>query len=191
MSKCPNIPNIYYSQKELKYFGLEILLVWEVLGHLKLYQVFMCLNWVRYFLIYILGENVSKNQTRKVLKYIKSPCIFLGQNNTIFIKIFELYQVFVWENVSKLPDCILVMQTKGISLNCLIFANVMNNATIATVIMAILLILRHKIVKSWQPLHTESWNLNPGLQNQKWKIMHSLLLLLLAGPIPLLISILL
>ena len=43
----------------------------------------------------------------------------------------------------------------------------MNNATIINIFNsdnAILLILRHNIVKSWQSLHTESWNLNPWLK---------------------------
>ena len=39
--KCPNICNTYYSQKNLKYFGVEILIVYRVLEHLKIYQVFM------------------------------------------------------------------------------------------------------------------------------------------------------
>ena len=33
--------DIYYSQKELKHFALEILVVYGVLGHFELYQVFM------------------------------------------------------------------------------------------------------------------------------------------------------
>ena len=32
------------------------------------------LNCFKFFLIYILGQNVSKNQTRKILNYIKSLC---------------------------------------------------------------------------------------------------------------------
>ena len=39
--KCPNICNTYYSQKNLRYFGVEILIVYRVLEHLKIYQVFM------------------------------------------------------------------------------------------------------------------------------------------------------
>ena len=41
MSKCPNIRNMYYSQKELKNFLLEILVVQEILGYLELQQVLM------------------------------------------------------------------------------------------------------------------------------------------------------
>ena len=33
-ANCSNIPNIYYSQRELKYFGLEILVIYEVLKHI-------------------------------------------------------------------------------------------------------------------------------------------------------------
>ena len=36
MANCPNIPNIYYSKKELKYFGLEILVIHEILEHIVL-----------------------------------------------------------------------------------------------------------------------------------------------------------
>ena len=63
-------------------------------------------------------------------------------------------------------------------------------STFLTVIIRILLILWHNIVKWWQSLHTWPWNLNPYLKNQQWYIMHSLLLLLLVGLIPSIISIL-
>ena len=33
MPKCFNICNIYHSKKELKHFGLEMLVVYEILGH--------------------------------------------------------------------------------------------------------------------------------------------------------------
>ena len=36
MLKCPNALNLFYSQKELKHFGLEILVVHEALGHFEL-----------------------------------------------------------------------------------------------------------------------------------------------------------
>ena len=36
MLKYPNTLNIYYSQKELKHFGLEISAVYGVLGHFEL-----------------------------------------------------------------------------------------------------------------------------------------------------------
>ena len=35
-SECPNICNVYYSQKELKYFGLKMLVVNNILGHFEL-----------------------------------------------------------------------------------------------------------------------------------------------------------
>ena len=34
--KCTNTHNIYYSQKGMKHFGLEILIVYRILGHLQL-----------------------------------------------------------------------------------------------------------------------------------------------------------
>ena len=36
MLKCPNTFNTYYSQKELKHFALEILVVYRILGHFEL-----------------------------------------------------------------------------------------------------------------------------------------------------------
>ena len=39
--KCPNILNIYYSPKELKLFGQEMLVIYEILEHFELCQVFM------------------------------------------------------------------------------------------------------------------------------------------------------
>ena len=40
--------NVFYSQKELKYFGLEILVVYGILGH---FQITTKLNYCKYFLI--------------------------------------------------------------------------------------------------------------------------------------------
>lgn len=39
-ANCPNIPNIHDSQKELKYFGLEILVICKILEHtiLKIFK---------------------------------------------------------------------------------------------------------------------------------------------------------
>ena len=36
--KCPNICNIYYSQKDLKHFGLEMLIAYGVLEHFEIYH---------------------------------------------------------------------------------------------------------------------------------------------------------
>ena len=36
MLKYPNTINIFYSQKDLKHFGLKILLVYEILGYFEL-----------------------------------------------------------------------------------------------------------------------------------------------------------
>ena len=36
MANCPNIPNMYYSQNELKHFGLEILVIHGILEHIVL-----------------------------------------------------------------------------------------------------------------------------------------------------------
>ena len=51
---------IYWLQEKSTHFDLQV--------SVSLY-VFYCFE---YFLIYILGQNVSKNQTRKILNYIKS-----------------------------------------------------------------------------------------------------------------------
>ena len=36
VANCPNIPNIHDSQKELKYFGLEISVIYKILEHIIL-----------------------------------------------------------------------------------------------------------------------------------------------------------
>ena len=55
MANCHNIPNIYYSEKEVKYFGLEILVLLE--------HCFEC------FQVYILIQ-LYHNQKRKNLNYL-------------------------------------------------------------------------------------------------------------------------
>ena len=86
---------IHYSQKELTHFRLEMPLEYVVLSHFesRIHKDFyttssLCLlNLFKYFLIYILGKNVSKS--------------------------FELYQVFMHsflcQNFSILSYCILLM----------------------------------------------------------------------------------
>ena len=62
-----------------------------------------------YFLIYILGQNASKNYTRKNFELYQAFVYkFLRKNDKMFITIFELYQV--WQNVS-----ILLMRIKSIT----------------------------------------------------------------------------
>ena len=41
---CPNIPNMYYSQEELKYFDLGILVIHGMLEHLVL-NIFKYIFW--------------------------------------------------------------------------------------------------------------------------------------------------
>ena len=52
----------------MKHFGLEILVVYGVLGHFELYQVLRIKNCFKYFLIYILGQMLQQNPTRKRLQ---------------------------------------------------------------------------------------------------------------------------
>ena len=52
----------------MKHFGLEILVVYDVLGHFGLYQVLRKKNCFKYFLIYILGQMLQQNPTRKRLQ---------------------------------------------------------------------------------------------------------------------------
>ena len=52
----------------MKRFGLEILVVYDVLGHFELYQVLRIKNCFKYFLIYILGQMLQQNPTRKRLQ---------------------------------------------------------------------------------------------------------------------------
>ena len=50
--------HVYYSQRELKHCGLEIL------RHFELYPV---LNCFKYFVIYILRQNVSKSDKKNFI----------------------------------------------------------------------------------------------------------------------------
>ena len=77
MSKCPNILSIYYLQKELKDFGLEILVSYGVLGYFELKQVFMLIFCAKLFQIF---SN----------KYFETFCSKESDK-----KKFELYQVFI------------------------------------------------------------------------------------------------
>ena len=65
------------------------------------------LNSFKYFLVYILGQMFQKVRQENLSKFIKIFQLyqvfmhnFLSQNGKIFIKIFELYQGFVWKSVS-------------------------------------------------------------------------------------------
>ena len=58
VANCSNVPNIYYSQKEFKHFGLEILVIHGILKHIVL-------NIFRYILYYI----CNKFRKEKKLKY--------------------------------------------------------------------------------------------------------------------------
>ena len=65
------------------------------------------LNSFKYFLVYILGQMFQKVRQENLSKFIKIFQLyqvfmhnFLSQNGKIFIKIFELYQDFVWKSVS-------------------------------------------------------------------------------------------
>ena len=65
------------------------------------------LNSFKYFLVYILGQMFQKVRQEHLSKFIKIFQLyqvfmhnFLSQNGKIFIKIFELYQGFVWKSVS-------------------------------------------------------------------------------------------
>ena len=115
----------------VKHFDLEMSLIygyWHILSSKIRQEKFWTissvyvLNCFKYFLMYILGQNVSKNQTRKILHYIKlfqivlniyfgikclkksdkislalyqvSTYNFLCQNDKTFMKIFGLYLVF-------------------------------------------------------------------------------------------------
>ena len=61
MANCPNIPNIYYSKKELKHFGIEILVSLEYC--FKYFQV--------YILIHLYQNQKRKKFIHKTLNYIK------------------------------------------------------------------------------------------------------------------------
>ena len=65
------------------------------------------LNSFKYFPLYILEQMFQKVRQENLSKFIKIFQLyqvfmhnFLSQNGKIFIKIFELYQGFVWKSVS-------------------------------------------------------------------------------------------
>ena len=75
-----------YLQNELKHFGQEILVVYGVLWHFKLYQVFMynfCAKLVWIFSNIYFVTNVPKNKTRKNFEKYQD---------------FELYQALIISN---------------------------------------------------------------------------------------------
>ena len=72
MLKCPNTLDIYYSQQELKHFGLKVLAVYRMLEHFskldkKSFEFIKCLCsklfWI--FLNIYFGTNVSKKSDKK------------------------------------------------------------------------------------------------------------------------------
>ena len=63
------------------------------------------LNCFKYFLIQILRQKVSKLDKKDFELYHLFTHNFLCQNDKLFIKMFELYLVFLCQNVSILPLC--------------------------------------------------------------------------------------
>ena len=82
---------IYCLQEKTTHFGLDVSLIYVMSS---LYE----LDCFKYFIIYIL-EQISYNKNYfelyQVLMYN-----FLCSNDKIFTKVFELYQIFVCQNVS-------------------------------------------------------------------------------------------
>ena len=72
----------------MNHFGLEILLVYGILGHFEITTKFYVLNCFKYFLI-CFGTNVPKNQTRKIFKSCPSYLIFTKISSG---KMFQQYQ---------------------------------------------------------------------------------------------------
>ena len=65
--KYPNTLNMYYSQKQLKHFGLEILVVHGVLGHFEL---------IKSLCVELFVQTRKKSELcQNALNYIKSLCI--------------------------------------------------------------------------------------------------------------------
>ena len=93
----------------LAYFPPEVSLGLGILAHSAPWCIFAfgsistfwtisslyVLNFLKYFLIYILRQNVSKSDKKNFELYQGFTYNFLCQNDKIFIKIFKLYQVFV------------------------------------------------------------------------------------------------
>ena len=99
------LPGMFFGFGILGHFGLKNCSDYLTKTTLSLYL----LNCFKYFLIYILGQNVSKKQTRKIFElYQAFVHNFLRKNDKMFITIFELYQA--WQNVS-----ILLLRIKSIT----------------------------------------------------------------------------
>ena len=57
----------------LAHFPPGVFLDLRVLAHFELYQVFVCIIVLNIILIYILGQNVSKNQIIKTISSLHVP----------------------------------------------------------------------------------------------------------------------
>ena len=67
MLRYPNTLNIYYSQEQLKHFGLDILVVYEILEHFELIKS-LCAE------LFVQTRRKSE-LCQNDLNYIKSLCI--------------------------------------------------------------------------------------------------------------------
>ena len=67
VEKGSNIPNIYYSQKELKHFDFEILVIYGILEHTVL-NIFKYIFW---HICFKISKEKKKNNSQIFLNYIK------------------------------------------------------------------------------------------------------------------------
>ena len=80
MAKYPNIPNIYYSHKELKSFGLHILVLHEILENIVL-NIFK----------YIFSYKWIKNRKKKKLNYSQRFLNCIKRYNDLYtLKLYKL-----------------------------------------------------------------------------------------------------
>ena len=102
VANCPSITNmyIYYSQKELKHLGLEILVIHGILEHI-------ILNIFKYILIHLYQIQKKKlNFSQRILNYIKCYKDF----NTLYLYTLKallsknLFFLILWH--AKVPPSI-------------------------------------------------------------------------------------
>ena len=134
--------------------------------------MFKDLLWIYFHTLNHFIDIKQKKKSKKTLNWLKIKTIYIY----IYIYIYIPFSRKEFFNNSVAPDLLMLWIIRQLS-------------KFLTMRIGISLIWTLNIVKSWQPLHTESSNSNKRiLKNQHWQIVHSLLLLLLARSIPSLIS---
>ena len=95
-------------------YGYQHILSSKLKNIFKLYKVYILLNRFKYFLIYILGQNVKKKKNK-----IKNETTKIGKraiSNLYVLNSFKYFLIYILgPNVPILPYCILLMHEKHCS----------------------------------------------------------------------------